>query len=104
MLDDEALPIKCVSLDAVGSYDTHSDEHETLAINLGETIESVLAFQRDLEARGLADRVLIQLWFRASPAGKRVRHRPRCCRHGFRDRHAREGRNGRRVPWIGEVQ
>ncbi len=62
MLDDEALPIKCVSLNAVGGYDTHSDEHETLAINLGETIESVLAFQRDLEARGLADRVLIQLW------------------------------------------
>ncbi|HLM84616.1 MAG TPA: DUF1501 domain-containing protein [Solirubrobacteraceae bacterium] len=62
MLDDEALPIKCVSLNAVGSYDTHSDEHETLATNLGETIASVLAFQRDLEARELADRVLIQLW------------------------------------------
>jgi uncharacterized protein (DUF1501 family) len=62
MIDDEALPIKCVSLNAVGGYDTHSDEVETLASNLGQTVESVLAFQRDLEARGIADRVVIQLW------------------------------------------
>ncbi len=56
------LPIKCASLSAVGGYDTHSDEAATLTTNLGQTIESVLAFQRDLESRGLADRVLIQLW------------------------------------------
>jgi uncharacterized protein (DUF1501 family) len=56
------LPIRCASLTAVGSYDTHSQEPNTLSTNLGETIESVLAFQRDLEQRGLADRVLIQLW------------------------------------------
>jgi len=62
MLDDEALPIKCVSLSAVGSYDTHSDEGPTLATNLSETVESVVAFQRDLEARKLDDRVLVQLW------------------------------------------
>jgi uncharacterized protein (DUF1501 family) len=62
MLDDEALPIKCVSLSAVGSYDTHSDESDTLSTNLGETVESVLAFQRDLEARKLDDHVIIQLW------------------------------------------
>jgi uncharacterized protein (DUF1501 family) len=62
MLDDEALPIKCASLTAVGSYDTHSDEPDTLSTNLGETVESVLAFQRDLEARKLDDRVIVQLW------------------------------------------
>ena len=56
------LPIRCVSLNAVGGYDTHSDEAATLKTNLGQTVESVLAFQRDLEARGLADRVLVQLW------------------------------------------
>jgi uncharacterized protein (DUF1501 family) len=56
------MPIKCASLTAVGSYDTHSDEPGTLSTNLGETVESVVAFQRDLEQRGLADRVLIQLW------------------------------------------
>jgi uncharacterized protein (DUF1501 family) len=59
---EAGLPIKCASLTAVGSYDTHSNEKETLSTNLGQTIESVFAFQRDLEQRGLADRVLIQLW------------------------------------------
>ncbi len=59
---DLGLPIRCASLSAVGGYDTHSDEAETLSTNLGQTVESILAFQRDLEARGLADRVLIQLW------------------------------------------
>ncbi len=59
---DLGLPIRCASLTAVGGYDTHSDEAQTLSTNLGQTVESVLAFQRDLEARGLADRVLIQLW------------------------------------------
>lgn len=56
------LPLQCVSVSAVGSYDTHSDEGTTLTANLGATFDSVLAFQRDLEARGLADRVLIQIW------------------------------------------
>ena len=51
MLADESLPIKCVSLNAVGSYDTHSDEADTLATNLGQTVDSIVAFQRDLEAR-----------------------------------------------------
>jgi len=56
------MPIRCVSLNGVGGYDTHSDEAETLKSNLGATVESVVAFQRDLEARGLADRVLVELW------------------------------------------
>jgi uncharacterized protein (DUF1501 family) len=56
------LPIKCASLNAVGGYDTHSDEAGTLSTNLAETIESVLVFQRDLEARKLDNRVLIELW------------------------------------------
>ncbi len=59
---DLGLPIKCASLTAPGSYDTHSDETDTLSTNLGQTVESVLAFQRDLEARKLDDRVLIQVW------------------------------------------
>jgi uncharacterized protein (DUF1501 family) len=79
MLDDEALPIKCVSLTAVGSYDTHSDEVDTLSTNLGETVESVLAFQRDLEARGLDDRVIVQLW---SEFGRRPRENGSGTDHG----------------------
>jgi uncharacterized protein (DUF1501 family) len=62
MLDDESLPIKCASLTAVGSYDTHSDEVDTLSTNLGQTVASIVAFQEDLEARKLDDRVIIQLW------------------------------------------
>ena len=62
MLADPALPIKCVSLSAVGSYDTHSNESATLHTNLGQTVESVLAFQRDVEARKIDDRVIVQLW------------------------------------------
>ena len=45
------LPIKCASLSGIGTYDTHSDEPTTLSTNLGQTVESVVAFQRDLEAR-----------------------------------------------------
>jgi uncharacterized protein (DUF1501 family) len=56
------LPLRCVAISGVGSYDTHSDEASSLAANLQSTFDSVLAFQRDLEARGLADRVLIQIW------------------------------------------
>jgi uncharacterized protein (DUF1501 family) len=56
------LPIKCASLTGIGTYDTHSDEPTTLSTNLGQTVESVLAFQRDLEARKLDDRVIVQLW------------------------------------------
>ncbi len=73
------LPIRCASLNAVGSYDTHSDEATTLATNLGQSVEAVLAFQRDLEARGLADRVLIQLW---SEFGRRPRENGSGTDHG----------------------
>jgi uncharacterized protein (DUF1501 family) len=79
MLADEALPIKCVSLSAVGSYDTHSDEAGTLGTNLGQTVEAVLAFQRDLEARGIDDRVVIQLW---SEFGRRPRENGSGTDHG----------------------
>jgi uncharacterized protein (DUF1501 family) len=73
------LPIKCASLSAVGGYDTHSDEANTLSTNLGQTVESVLAFQRDLEARGLDKRVVIQLW---SEFGRRPRENGSGTDHG----------------------
>jgi uncharacterized protein (DUF1501 family) len=56
------MPIKCASLNAVGSYDTHSGEATTLSTNLAQTVAALVAFQRDLEARKLDQRVLIQLW------------------------------------------
>ena len=59
---DAGLPMRVVTIRASGGYDTHADEAEDLSRGLQETCEGILAFQRDLEARGLADRVLIELW------------------------------------------
>jgi uncharacterized protein (DUF1501 family) len=56
------LPLHCVALSAYGMYDTHSEQPEQLANGLKLTSDTLLAFQRDLEARGLADRVLTLVW------------------------------------------
>jgi len=56
------LPLHCVALSANGGYDTHSDQAQDLSDNLDLASKSLLAFQRDLEARGLADRVLTLVW------------------------------------------
>jgi uncharacterized protein (DUF1501 family) len=56
------LPVQVATMSAVGGYDTHEDEANTLTDNLQRTCDAVLAFQRDLEARGLDDRVLIEMW------------------------------------------
>jgi uncharacterized protein (DUF1501 family) len=64
------LPIRCAALKAPGMYDTHADQADELNTALKLTAESLVAFQRDLEARGLADRVLIHVW---SEFGRRAR-------------------------------
>jgi uncharacterized protein (DUF1501 family) len=64
------LPIRCVAISAAGEYDTHDDQEEDLANGLKLTADSVLAFQRDLEARGLADRVVTHVW---SEFGRRAK-------------------------------
>jgi uncharacterized protein (DUF1501 family) len=56
------LPMRVVTISAAGGYDTHSAQAEDLDRNLRTTCEGLLAFQRDLEARGLADRVLVEVW------------------------------------------
>jgi len=56
------LPVRVASLEAPGMYDTHDDQPQALADGLQLTADSLLAFQRDLEARGLADRVLVHVW------------------------------------------
>jgi uncharacterized protein (DUF1501 family) len=57
-----SLPLRCVAITAPGEYDTHSDQPQALADGLDLTARTLLAFQRDLEARGLADRVLTLVW------------------------------------------
>ena len=64
------LPVRVVALTAPGMYDTHDDQPQELADGLKLTAESLLAFQRDLEARGLADRVLVHVW---SEFGRRAK-------------------------------
>ena len=59
---DAGLPIRCVALNAPGSYDTHEQEKNDLANGLKLTSDTLAAFQADLEARGLADRVITLLW------------------------------------------
>lgn len=56
------LPMRVVTVRAAGGYDTHSDQAGDLESGLKSTCEGILAFQRDLEARGLADRVLVEMW------------------------------------------
>jgi uncharacterized protein (DUF1501 family) len=56
------LPIRCVTIDSDGGFDTHSGQAGSLGRDVQETFDAVLAFQRDIESRGLADRVLVTVW------------------------------------------
>jgi uncharacterized protein (DUF1501 family) len=56
------LPIRCVSVEAEGGYDTHDGEEDSLPGDLLGTTQALAAFQADLEARGLADRVITLVW------------------------------------------
>lgn len=56
------LPIRVATLGGAGGYDTHANQASALSHNIRRTSDSIYAFQRDLEQRGLADRVLVQVW------------------------------------------
>jgi uncharacterized protein (DUF1501 family) len=56
------LPIRCASVSAPGSFDTHDNQGESFADDIRVTSDSLAAFQADLEARGLADRVITLVW------------------------------------------
>ncbi len=73
------LPLHCVALDATGSYDTHADQVSALTPALTTTAASLFAFQRDLEARGVADRVLTIVW---SEFGRRAKENGSGTDHG----------------------
>ncbi len=73
------LPLRCVSITAPGSYDTHSDGKGVLDEELALTCETLEAFQRDLEARGLADRVVVHVW---SEFGRRAEENKGGTDHG----------------------
>jgi uncharacterized protein (DUF1501 family) len=73
------LPLRCVAITAPGDYDTHANQVESFGEPLRLTCESLAAFQRDLEARGLADRVLIHVW---SEFGRRAEENSEGTDHG----------------------
>jgi uncharacterized protein (DUF1501 family) len=56
------LGIRVATVDAPGDFDTHADQRATLAKALPEISQALAAFQADLEARGVADRVLTFVW------------------------------------------
>jgi uncharacterized protein (DUF1501 family) len=56
------LPMKCVSISTESVFDTHDNQVAQLDGGLEEAAQTLHAFQRDLEARGLADRVLTLVW------------------------------------------
>ena len=73
------LPLKVVSVQAAGGYDTHADQATTLPANLTTISDTLFAFQRDLETRGIADRVLLHVW---SEFGRRGRENGSGTDHG----------------------
>ena len=56
------LPLQCVAVDAPGGYDTHDSQATRFSNNVKLTADSLAAFQADLEARGIADRVITLVW------------------------------------------
>ena len=56
------LPIRCAAVSGPGSFDTHDNQADSFGSDLKLSADSVAAFQADLEARGLADRVVTLVW------------------------------------------
>jgi uncharacterized protein (DUF1501 family) len=56
------LPLRCVALTTDTQFDTHSAQAATFDPGIAVVAQSLAAFQADLEARGLADRVLVHVW------------------------------------------
>lgn len=58
----QPLGIRVATVDADGEFDTHEGQAQTLERDLGAVGEALATFQADLEARGLANRVLTFVW------------------------------------------
>ena len=58
----QPLGIRMATVDADGEFDTHEGQAQALDRDLGAVGEALATFQADLEARGVADRVLTFVW------------------------------------------
>jgi uncharacterized protein (DUF1501 family) len=56
------LPLRCVALTPETQFDTHADQAQTFGSGLPVIADAIAAFQADLEARGIDDRVLVHVW------------------------------------------
>jgi len=56
------LPLRVATITAPGQFDTHAGQAAAISSGLQLTSDSLLAFQRDLESRGVADRVITYVW------------------------------------------
>ena len=73
------LPIRCAAISAPGSFDTHDNQAESFESDTKLAADSIAAFQADLEARGLADRVITLVW---SEFGRRPKENDSGTDHG----------------------
>jgi uncharacterized protein (DUF1501 family) len=73
------LPLKAVTVQGPGGYDTHSSQGAILPNNIDNLSKGLAAFQADIEARGVGDRVLVHVW---SEFGRRVRENGGGTDHG----------------------
>ena len=69
-LSAQPLGVRVATVDAHADFDTHAGQPGTLERILEEVSASLAAFQADIEARGLGDRVLTFVW---SEFGRRVK-------------------------------
>jgi uncharacterized protein (DUF1501 family) len=58
----QPLGIRVAAVEADGDFDTHDKQTEDLGNSLKLVSDALSAFQADIEARGLADRVLTLVW------------------------------------------
>jgi uncharacterized protein (DUF1501 family) len=61
-LISKPLGIRVATVDAPADFDTHANQRNKLNQSLPEISQALSAFQADLEARGVADRVLTFVW------------------------------------------
>lgn len=61
-LISKPLGVRVATVDARGNFDTHANQRNELNEALPDISQALGAFQADLEARGVADRVLTFVW------------------------------------------
>jgi uncharacterized protein (DUF1501 family) len=59
---EAGVPLKCVALSTNIQFDTHSAQANTFDTGVKLVSDSLAAFQADLEARGVDNRVLVHVW------------------------------------------